>query len=123
MKGSRIKSVEEMWEKICFDSIKSLRPSIKFTYIRDDGFEVESDMTNWLSCEVSPEEKNVLNEAEGVVVDLACGFGKHLLYISSVNNKIERLIGIEISKRIVDYNQRHNLEMICGDMCVFVEME
>jgi len=110
---------EAMWEKICADIINSPNKDIIFNYIRDDGYKTESNMKFWFSGTVNKEERKILNMLEGKVLDLACGFGRHLRCFKD-NRNVETCIGVEISQVVTDFNLLNNIPCVCSDMVSFL---
>ena len=108
-----------MWGIICADIIESPNKDIVFNYIRDDGHITKSNMRFWFSKAVNEEEIKILNELSGKVLDLACGFGRHLNYIKH-NRNVKSYLGVEISQTVVDYNLLNNIPCICSDMMSFI---
>ena len=115
----KIMLFEKMWELICNALIENREEKGIFTYIRDDGLETKGDMKDWNECSLTSEEIVVLSRGGGAVLDLACGFGKHLKYMKLQQN-VKDVLGVEYNEKIAQYVNDCGMHVICDDMCHFM---
>lgn len=110
---------EQMWDRICAEQFVRKKENVNFTYIRDDGYSFQDSMSKWCIEEISKEDELLLQLQIGNVLDLACGNGRHIKYLME-RKDVNRVVGVDVNPKIVQYNLEHGRNVICDTMSRFV---
>ncbi len=100
---------EDVWGKICADF--ACGDGGRFVLLRDDGLAQELTPAPYFREEMSEAEERVLGFARGLVLDVGCGPGRHVL---ALQRRGLSVVGIDVSPGVVRLAMRRG----CRDVRV-----